>query len=145
MSIDMYLGQAKSQASSYAAGQMLENVGLLVVGFTIGMLGDTSEGSSIGQAISHNGAVTVTATWLTVGGTLLLGSNPVGGAIAGVAVASGFIANKMYDSNFLGLKDMSDEWADNFDKGMKKVNDKVDKIGKAVSKGFDNFVSSFGW
>lgn len=136
-------------ASSYAVGQMTKNIGLPVAGFTIGMMIDTSQGSSMGQAISHNVAVTGTATWITAGTTMavgaLLGSNPAGWAVAGIAVGSSWLANKMYDNNVMGIQDMSNEWADNFDKGAKKVSEGINKIGQSVSKGFDDLVSGFGW
>lgn len=132
-------------ASSYAAGQMIKNVGLPVVGFSVGMFSDSSQGATLGQAVAHNGSVTLTATWLTAGGTILLGSNPAGWAVAGVAIGSGFIASKMYDSNFLGIKDMSDEWAKNFDRNLDKINKGINNIGQSVSKKFDDFVSNFGW
>ncbi|GGC77786.1 hypothetical protein [Enterococcus wangshanyuanii] len=138
-----------SGASSYAAGQMIKNIGLPVVGFSIGMITDTSQGSSVGQAISHNVAVTATATWITTGATMavgaFLGSNPAGWAVAGIAVGSSWLANKMYDNNFMGIKDMSDEWANNFDKSMKNISKGFDNMGKSISKGFNDLVSGFGW
>lgn len=67
----------------------------------------------------------------------LFAVTPVGLAV-GIAVASGIAAKIIYDSNFLGIKDMSKDWAQNFDEGTKK-------IGNAISNGWNSFKSCFSW
>ncbi|EOI02729.1 hypothetical protein UAY_00976 [Enterococcus moraviensis ATCC BAA-383] len=132
-------------ASSYAVGQIAKNVGIPAIGFTVGMLTDASRGNTLGQSIAHNTAVAGTATWLTAGGMILLGTNPAGWAIVSVAVLSSFAASGMYDANVFGLKDMSNDWAENFDSGLNKLSAKMNDIGQTVSGKFDKLVSSFGW
>ena len=92
---------------------------------------------------------------VTVGASILLGSNPVGWAIVGVLAASslaGMFADWAYQTNILGLKDKTDWVGHKIDDGIdvvKKSTEKaVDSVEKAVgeaTKSISNHINPMKW
>lgn len=120
-----------------------------MAGPAIGFTTDVLDRKTVGQAISHTGTTIAISTGLTMGleaALFTLGvSNPVGWAVIGTAAVIGFTANVIYDSNFLGIKDMADDWAKNFDDSVERAKKGLNKIGESVSNGWDSLTSCFGW
>ncbi|ALS00065.1 hypothetical protein ATZ33_01290 [Enterococcus silesiacus] len=143
-----YASTSLSVASGYAATSMIQGAAK-IAGPVIGFTTDIFDGKSIGQAISHTFTTTAVASGLTLGleATLLaVGiSNPVGWAAIGTAVAVGFVANVIYDANIMGIKQMADDWAAGFDKGISNAKKGLSNIGKTVSSGWNSLTASFGW
>ncbi|WP_086444792.1 hypothetical protein [Candidatus Enterococcus lemimoniae] len=135
-------------ASGFAATSMLQGAAKMA-GPVIGFTTDILNGNSVGQAISHTGGTIAIGTGLTMGleATLFtLGvSNPVGWAAIGTAVAIGITANIIYDSNFLGIKDLADDWAKGFDENVERAKNGLNKLGESISSGWDSLTSCFGW
>ncbi|WP_211272309.1 hypothetical protein [Enterococcus rivorum] len=119
-----------------------------VAGPVIGFTSDLSEGKSVGQAIAHTAVTTGLGIQIASGVgfwvTVALGVTPVGMVAVGIAVASGLVANIIYESNFLGIKDMANDWSKGFDNGIKGIKKEVGRVGESISKGWNSLVSSFG-
>lgn len=112
------------------------------------------QNENAGRAFMHT-AATTTATavgvdMLTTGllytgagsGTLataatFLTSNPVGWSIA-AGIGVGLVVGYAYDSNFLGIKTIANDFGDSLNEGLKNVGNAIDSSFKSVQK-------IFGW
>lgn len=142
-----YASTSLAAASGFAATSMLQGVAT-VAGPAIGFTSDVLEGKSVGQAISHTAVTTgfgiQIASGITFWSTVALGVTPVGWAAVGIAVTSGVVANIIYDTNFLGIKDLANDWAKGFDEQLSKAKKGLDQVGQSISNGWDSVVSFFG-
>lgn len=62
-----------------------------------------------------------------------IASNPVGWAIG-----AGLVVGVAYNSNFLGIKDITNHMGDNLEDG-------IEDVGRALKSGWKNIQSVFGW
>ncbi|GKS46713.1 transposase [Staphylococcus argenteus] len=146
--------------SKFAKGGKYLGKGVAGVGFGIGMYDDlANDDKTVGEALSHNGMTLAAGAGagavVTVGASILLGSNPVGWAIVGVLAASslaGMFADWAYQTNILGLKDKTDWVGHKIDDGIdvvKKSTEKaVDSVEKAVgeaTKSISNHINPMKW
>lgn len=88
-----------------------------------------------------------------------MGSHPVGWAImAGIGI--GYLATVAYDNNFLGIKDIANDFGDNLNKGLEWVGDNIhsglkktgefidstlDGVGKTFDSGIKSIQHVFGF
>ncbi|MQH80030.1 transposase, partial [Escherichia coli] len=100
----------------FAKGGKYLGKGVAGVGFGIGMYDDlANDDKTFGEALSHNGMTLAAGSGagavVTVGASILLGSNPVGWAVIGGFVAGTLVskaADWAYQSNWNGIKDKTD-------------------------------------
>ncbi|HDE0048454.1 TPA: transposase, partial [Staphylococcus aureus] len=124
--------------SKFAKGGKYLGKGVAGVGFGIGMYDDmANDDKTFGEA-SHNGMTLAAGSGagavVTVGASILLGSNPVGWAVIGGFVAGTLVskaADWAYQSNWNGIKDKTD-WVGH------KIDDSIDVVKKSTEKAVDS-------
>ncbi|HCY0806216.1 TPA: transposase [Staphylococcus aureus] len=125
--------------SKFAKGGKYLGKGVAGVGFGIGMYDDmANDDKTFGEALSHNGMTLAAGSGagavVTVGASILLGSNPVGWAVIGGFVAGTLVskaADWAYQSNWNGIKDKTD-WVGH------KIDDSIDVVKKSTEKAVDS-------
>ncbi len=132
--------------SKFAKGGKYLGKGVAGVGFGIGMYDDmANDDKTFGEVLSHNGMTLAAGAGVgavvTVGASILLGSNPVGWAIIGVLAASSLasmFADWAYQTNILGLKDKTDWVGHKIDDSLQAVENSVDSIKNTVGNAKKN-------
>ena len=117
---------------------------------------DNLNNENAGRAFMHTAATTtatvmimdsaasaLTTAYFVTGSDALLGlaayaaTGPLGWTI-GAGIVAGGLATWAYNSNFLGVKDIANDFGDSLNEGFKNV-------GNAIDSGFKSVQKVFGW
>ncbi len=98
----------------------------------------TTTATAVGVDMLTTGLIYTSAGSGYLAGTAtILASNPVGWSIA-AGIGVGLVVGYAYDSNFLGIKTIANDFGDSLNKGLKNVGNAIDSSFKSVQK-------IFGW
>ena len=98
----------------------------------------TTTATAVGVDMLTTGLIYISAGSGYLAGTAtILASNPVGWSIA-AGIGVGLVVGYAYDSNFLGIKTIANDFGDSLNKGLKNVGNAIDSSFKSVQK-------IFGW
>ena len=93
--------------------------------------------------IMDSAAGALTTAYFVTGSDALLGlaayatTGPIGWTI-GAGILAGGLATWAYNNNFLGIKDIANDFGDSLNEGLKNV-------GNAIDSGFKSVQKVFGW
>lgn len=95
------------------------------VGSVIGMM----QGDSPGQAIAGSVMTTTVSTIISAGIVAVIGFTPVGWAAVGVGVVAGIASSLLYNSGFMGMKSVAQDWGENMDETFSNIGTAFKNVG----------------
>ncbi|HEL2651959.1 TPA: hypothetical protein T0G97_002174 [Streptococcus suis] len=108
-------------------------IGSTVFGATIGSVIGMAQGDSPGQAIASSVMTTTFSYGLTqvamLGAAAFLGATPVGWAAIGIGVAAGAVTSLLYNSDFMGMKSVAQDWGENMDETFSNIGTAFKNVG----------------
>ncbi|HEL2070932.1 TPA: hypothetical protein TY888_000228 [Streptococcus suis] len=108
-------------------------IGSTVFGATIGSVIGMAQGDSPGQAIASSVMTTTFSYGLTqvamLGAAAFLGATPVGWAAIGIGVAAGAVTSLLYNSDFMGMKSVAQDWGENMDETFSNIRTAFKNVG----------------
>ncbi|MGT2710756.1 hypothetical protein ACVRXZ_00005, partial [Streptococcus oriscaviae] len=108
-------------------------IGSTVFGATVGSVIGMMQGDSPGQAIASSVMTTTFSYGLTqvamLGAAAFLGATPVGWAAIGIGVAAGAVTSLLYNSDFMGMKSVAQDWGENMDETFSNIGTAFKNVG----------------
>ena len=103
-------------------------IGSTVFGATIGSVISMMQGNSSGQAIAGSVMTTVSRI-ISAGIVAVIGFTPVGWAAIGVGVVTGIVSSLLYNSDFMGMKSVAQDWGENMDETFSNIGTAFKNVG----------------